>query len=431
MRPIPAIGMAAFVLCLGAAVRPATAQGAGAQTPQALQQQVDALKADLDRLQKDYQERLAKLEAALAALQGAQSPPPTATPAAPPSPPSEPAGPTAAGAAAATSSKVFNPDMAVIGNFLGVGGKNPVEGARAFEMRESEASFQAAVDPYARADFFLSFGESGVNLEEGFITFSSLPGGLLVKAGKMRAAFGKVNTMHTHVLPWADRPLVTANLLGGEDGIDDAGVSVARLIPNPWLFLEATGQVFRGDSDSVFASARRRDLSYVGHVRAYHDLTENANLDVGASYARGRSFLAGQGTVDEDADATLVGVDVMYRWKPLQRSIYHSFTGRSEVVWNRTPHVVGPSKGSGFFVSGDYQFARRWFAGGRYDLSDRASDLSLRDKGGSATLTFWPSEFSQVRGQYRRTVYEGESTAANELLFQLQFSIGAHGAHAF
>jgi hypothetical protein len=45
-------------------------------------------------------------------------------------------------------------------------------------------------------------------------------------------------------------------------------------------------------------------------------------------------------------------------------------------------------------------------------------------------LTYWPSEFSQVRGQYRRIRYaEGES--ANELLFQFQFSIGAHGAHTF
>ena len=115
-------------------------------------------------------------------------------------------------------------------------------------MHESEASFQAVVDPYARADFFMSFGEQGVDLEEGFVTLTSLPGGLLTKVGKMRAAFGKVNSLHNHVLPWADRPLVINNLVGGEDGINDAGVSVAGLIPNPWLFLEATGQVFRGDS---------------------------------------------------------------------------------------------------------------------------------------------------------------------------------------
>ena len=45
-------------------------------------------------------------------------------------------------------------------------------------------------------------------------------------------------------------------------------------------------------------------------------------------------------------------------------------------------------------------------------------------------VTFWPSEFSQVRGQYRRTNY-AEGVTANEFLFQFNFSIGAHGAHVF
>ena len=71
-------------------------------------------------------------------------------------------------------------------------------------MSESEASFQAVVDPYARADFFFSFAPEGVEVEEGYITFTSLPGGLLAKVGKFREQFGKVNTMHTHVLPWVD-----------------------------------------------------------------------------------------------------------------------------------------------------------------------------------------------------------------------------------
>src|SRR4030095_4267508 len=178
--------------------------------------------------------------------------------------------------------------MAVIGNFVGAAGHNPVAPEPAMQVREAEASFQAIVDPYARADFFTSFGESGVELEEGYLTFPALPGGLLVKAGKMRAAFGKVNSLHNHVLPWADRPLVTTNLVGGEEGIDDAGVSVARLIPNRWIFLEATGQVFRGDSgDDFFRSSQRGDLSYVGHLRGYHDLSEATNIHLGFSYSRG------------------------------------------------------------------------------------------------------------------------------------------------
>ena len=63
------------------------------------------------------------------------------------------------------------------------------------------------------------------------------------------------------------------------------------------------------------------------------------------------------------------------------------------------------SAATGYYVSGDYQFGRRWFGGVRFDRSDRADNALLVDKGQSLMLTYWPSEFSQVRGQYRRTVY--------------------------
>ncbi len=298
-------------------------------------------------------------------------------------------------------------------------------------MREAEASLQAVVDPYARADFFISFGEEGVNLEEGYLSFPTLPGGLLMRVGKMRAAFGKVNMFHTHILPWPDRPLVTENLVGGEEGISDAGISVARLIANPWVFLEATGQVFRGDSADVFSSSQRGDLSYVGHLRGYHDLTESANVDLGFSASRGHNASGVVAGTDVGRFATtLYGVDATVRWRPLRRSIYRSFVGRSEVVWSRRDQPGGQQNATGLYVSGDYQFGRRWFTGVRFDRSDRADDATRHDTGQSLTLTYWPSEFSQIRGQYRRQRYV-EGATANEFLFQFQFSIGAHGAHPF
>src|SRR6266513_2612172 len=158
------------------------------------------------------------------------------------------------------------------------------------EMHESEIGLQAIIDPYARGDFFISFGEEGVNLEEGYITFTALPAGFVAKVGKMRSAFGKVNTLHNHVLPWVDRPLVTTNLVGGEDGIDDAGFSIQRILPAPkGIFLAATGQVFRGDSDDVFAAQQRSDVSTVEHLRGYSDTTESTNVHIGVSYARGHN----------------------------------------------------------------------------------------------------------------------------------------------
>src|SRR5437870_3652927 len=240
-------------------------------------------------------------------------------------------------------------------------------------MHESELGFQAIIDPYARGDFFISFGEEGVNVEEGFITFTALPAGFVAKVGKMRAAFGKVNSLHNHILPWTDRPLVTKNLVGGEDGIDDAGFSLARLIPNKWIFLEATGQVFRGDSGelpnglSLFKSSKRSNLSYVGHLRGYQDITDNTNIDLGVSFSSGHN-----GSQLGNDRTTLYGSDATIRWRPLQRSIYHSFIGRSEFIWSRRDQPNGTQSAMGYYLSGDYQFARRWFAGFRYDSSKHA-----------------------------------------------------------
>jgi hypothetical protein len=289
--------------------------------------------------------------------------------------------------------------------------------------------FQAIIDPYSRGDFFLSFGEEGVTLEEGYITFTALPAGFVAKVGKMRAAFGKVNTLHNHVLPWVDRPLVTNNLVGGEDGIDNAGVSVERILPAPkGIFLEATGQLLRGDSGDLqsplFRASNKDDVSVVGHLRSYKDLTESTNIDLGLSYARGHN--------DQGSNflTQLYGVDATLRWKPLRRSIYHSFVGRGEFIWSQRQQLPVEQRAFGFYTSGDYQLGRRWFVGGRFDRSGRPESANLIDRGASAVLTYWPSEFSQVRGQYRFMHYAG-NIDTNELMMQVMFSLGAHGAHPF
>lgn len=422
----------AFALALAAALSPSAAFAQAPQEPSAAQ----ALRAEIDQLKKDFDARLVALEARLAAISGGEpvAPPPAtaAVEAAQGAPPVADAGTGALPVYGAPSaSKVFNPDIAVIGNFLGAAGRNLVQPAPALHMAESEVSLQAVVDPYARADFFMSFGEQGVDLEEGFLTFHTLPAGLLMKVGKMRADFGKVNTRHRHVLPWADRPLVTQNLLGGEEGLSDAGISIAHLVSNPWIFLEATGQLFRGDSGEVFTSSRRGDLSYVGHLRGYKDLSESTNLELGTSFSRGYNDSGRIAGIDPTRFTThLFGVDATLRWRPLQRAIYHSFIGRSELVWSQRQQPGGRQDAAGFFVSGDYQLGRRWLTGLRLDRSDRADDAAARDSGAAWTLTYAPSEFSQVRGQARRVKY-AEGVTANEFLFQFQFAIGAHGAHPF
>jgi hypothetical protein len=457
-----------FVIVLYSVAATATAQtpssppqpaSAGvASDAQAIRDEVAKLRDEFEQVRQQYGARLDALEGRLATLEGTAPstptvPPPQTAAAMPPAeaaapPPAQAPAPQAAapaeaqvpsGAASAggpqgtlpvygnTSalSKIFNPDIAVIGNFLGAVGKNDVEPAPSLELNEAEASFQAVVDPYAKADFFVAYGSEGAELEEGYLTFTSLPAGLLMKVGKMRSAYGKVNQMHTHVLPWTDRPLVSRNLLGGEEGIADSGISVSKLILNPWFFLEATGEVYRGESE-IFRAPTRSDLTYVGHVRGYRDISESMNLDLGTSFAYGHN------DASDDSSTRLVGIDATFRYRPLRRAIYRRFLGRTELVWSRReqPAPDFTAKSFGYYASGEYQFARRWFGGARWDWSERATNADQHDRGPSLLLTFWPSEFSQVRGQYRRTTY-AEGTTSNEFLFQFLFAIGAHGAHTF
>ena len=342
---------------------------------------------------------------------------------------------------ATSNAKLLNPDISLIGDFIGTMGHNPIAPSPSLELHESEVGMQAIIDPYARADVFISFGEQGVNVEEGYVTFTSLPAGLLLKVGKMRADFGKVNTIHNHALPFIDRPLATNNLVGGEDGIDDAGLSLSRIIPAPkeW-FLEGTAQVFRGDSADVFTASRRQDASVVGHLRAYKDITESTNLDLGLSYAHGHNN-AGAGLINASKFFTnLYGVDTTLRWKPLRRAIYHSFLFRNEFFWSGrdqlSPFLAFETQHAfGMYSYAEYRLNRRWTFGGRFDRSGHSTNAHLTDTGFSAILTYWPSEFSQIRGQYRfgrlGDVNSPGSIDANEFLFQFLFVMGAHGAHPF
>jgi hypothetical protein len=290
-------------------------------------------------------------------------------------------------------------------------------------MHEAEVTFQAVVDPYARADVFLSASPDGVEIEEGYLTLTSLPGGLLAKVGKMKQQFGKVNTMHAHTLPWVDVPIVMKNFLGGEEGLNDSGISVSKLLLNPLFFLEATGEVYQGNS-GPFQTHQRSDVSWLGRLRGYRDITESTNLDVGFSFTRGHN------DAGPDFTTRVYGVDATFRYRPLRRAIYRRFMARTELMWSDRGQQTGDVNAFGMYASGDYQFARRWFAGVRFDYSERATDANLVDKGPSVVVTYWPSEFSQIRGQYRRLTY-AEGSTANEVLFQFLFSIGAHGAHVF
>src|SRR6266851_1657396 len=150
----------ASMLIGGVVLGPGAACAQNAAQAQTLRLEIDQLRQDFNALKQQYGDRLATLEAKLAAIQGgpqAASPPTTVQ--VPPGAEGAggPSGALPVYGAAVASSKVFNPDIAVIGDFLGAVGRNPNQPdpfnpgsshASPLQMHESEAAFQAVVDPY-------------------------------------------------------------------------------------------------------------------------------------------------------------------------------------------------------------------------------------------------------------------------------------------
>jgi hypothetical protein len=319
------------------------------------------------------------------------------------------------------SSRIFNPDISIIGNVVShLGGDNPEE-RDSIALEEAELSIQAYIDPYAKAKFYIGYSDEEVAVEEGFAEFIALPWDLTAKVGKMKASFGKFNPMHFHTWSTIDAPLVSETFFG-EEGLADSGVSVTKLFPSvESVVLRATAEVFRGDVENVFEPETSSDLFYLGRISAYRDLTEDSNIELGGSFARGTLPEVG-------GSSEYAGVDLTYRWKPLGRSIYRSFFARGELMLNDREGADETALGG--YLQADWQLARRWIVGGRYDYVELPDEPSITDKGASLMLTFRPSEFSLIRGQFRRTDY-GAGETANEFLLQLQFGIGAHGVHPF
>lgn len=332
-------------------------------------------------------------------------------------------------ATTARTSPSTNPNTSIIGDFR-MSYLTPAHRHLDAELHEAEVAFQSVVDPYARADFYLSLahdptsGRFGIDLEEGYLTSLDLPAGLQLKAGKFRSAFGKINPLHPHALPFIDVPNVYGNYFG-EEALKDAGVSLSWLVPNPLEFYqELTLEVTRGpvENKSFMVSDVDRFL-YVGHLKNFWDLTENATLELGLSGAAGPNDLA--------FTTVLGGIDVTYKWKPLQFNTYQSLVLQTEALWSDKRVSGGETRGSwGMYALANYQLDRRLFLVGRFDYSNLPGDASFAERAYSGTLGWYATEFQKVELEFKTTSSNALPTM-NQVLLRSVFVIGAHGAHAY
>ncbi len=318
------------------------------------------------------------------------------------------------------------PDVSAIGSFAGVFDNYDVEkgSPRAglfgpkdkphplFE--ELELGLQSVIDPYARADVFISFTPGGVDVEEAYLTTLSLPAGLQIRAGKFFSPFGRQNQQHPHIWDFVDAPLARDRIVAAEV-LSGPGVDVAWLAPLPWFTeLHLAGQTTAPTDQDT------ERLTGVARLLQYFPLGEATTLGVGLSAAR-RSEATG-------AFRDLGAVDAYLRWRPLATRSYLTLQG--ELYARRFRNIEGGSDTGGYaqvFWRQDAYFGY----GVRYDDAPAAGEAAPGTEHRFGALATWfPSEFQRLRLQLSQDVRPG-GRAGFEALLGLEFGIGAHGAHPF
>jgi len=319
-------------------------------------------------------------------------------------------------------------------------------------FRELELSLGARLSPYLRFDTFLGIAreeeeEEGkpprgllrrrwdlcrgysVGPEEAYLTFTGLPGGLTARAGKMKAAIGWANTQHSHALPWPAQPLVVRNFLG-EEAMVGEGIELSWLAPWNQPYTELTFQCLRCDEAVLFAGDRWSDRTRVVHVKNVFDLNPSSTIEAGLSAATGPDSSDPKGR-----HACLGGIDLTYKWRPVEQGLYRSLAWRTELLCARKRNEVGERQHAcGIYTAPEYQFARRWSVGARLDYSQLPDDRRLHEKGASVYVTFRPNEYCFWRAGVERTTrnFEQDGAKGDTMLFlQLNFGFGAHRAHKY
>lgn len=327
--------------------------------------------------------------------------------------------------------QILNPEISVTGDIVG-NYTSPAGGEATFSAtpREFEFSFQAALDPYTRAKVFVAreedfeiagFPDEGgeeaggrFEIEEGYMYWVGLPGGIGFKIGKFRQEIGLYNRWHSHALLEVERPLATIVFLG-EDGLIQTGGAVA--MPS-FTFGPATQtvlfEVTRGDNDALFDGGN--EISYLGRIQSFWDFGAST-LQLGVTGVSGHND-------DVALNSKLLGLDVSYRWTPPGKALYRDLQLKGEWYFVEKKFGAVEQAGSGGYLQANVRASRRWILGTRADMLDSFGDdpeiLQL-----APSITWWQSEWVRLRLQYNYVKPKGLE-GSHTVLFQTVWSFGPH-----
>lgn len=355
------------------------------------------------------------------------------------------------------SLQALNPEISVTGDVFAQVNKDDVD-AENFFAREFELSFVSNLDPYSRAKAFISrhvpggeitpFREdahaheggeegAGFSVEEGYVEWVNIPGGLGLKLGRFYQQFGQLNRWHSHALSFQSRSLPSLAFIG-EEPLAQTGASVHWLAPFSPAggTYETTVEVTRSEAELLFGESNRP--SVLANVNAFWQLSRATDLDLSLSWVNG--------SYEDEAhllDRTLYAAEVAFTWRPPARARYRGFQFRGGVMvldgllahddTHQDPAGAEgaeegdfPEQAKGFWSQGELRLSQRWLAGARFDWTENPEDPDQTAWLLSPTLTWWQSEYVRIRAEYDLVGRSFETAREGKFLLQVTFAMGPH-----
>jgi hypothetical protein len=306
-----------------------------------------------------------------------------------------------------------------------------------FNFRAAELGLSASVDPFARVYSFITGSKEGVEVEEAAAITTSLPWNLTAKGGRFFADFGRLPKNHPHEYAFVNTPLSIERMVGGESKAD--GVEVNYLFPTPF-FLRATlgGYNKIGEENERLDDTKSRAWSrftYLGRLHTYFDLADNHSVELGSSVAYTPSV-----RLPDDpsgGDRTLGGIDLTYRYQPLDSTVYQGLTIAGEFFANSERLLVDDAsrrrQSYGGYSYAELKLNKNWSTGFLFDYAPSIESPGKKTIGYSPFLTWNISEFNRLRFQYSfldDQVRDERADRGHQFFLQWTTVIGAH-THGF
>lgn len=334
----------------------------------------------------------------------------------------------------AQNPNVFNPQIAVVGDFQARVADTGPEPQRRALVRELELGIAADVDPFARAEVYIAIENeighdeeatlseahgSVVDIEEAFLTFHSLGSGFSGKIGKLAGAIGRLNRNHRDQLEFTEYPLAIREVLG-EHGLRAPGGSLSYLFPSD-QFHELTFEILSPEDGPLFAGSDLGKPVFVGRYRTFFDFSADLTALAGLTYV--------DGPTEDGSRSRLYGADYTMKWQPGTKG--RSAVFEVEAYWFKPGSGIPSERETRFagFAALTYEVAPRWFLTGKYDhaeLPDGSDTMRAYSLGVSYKLT----EFQLIRAEAMRILSDAEADRTVVTL-QFQWVIGAHPAHKY